>query len=185
MHSAGTTLSADLLAKRKPGERIRVIIQGSETGMTSLRGRLRAALRRDLGEGLAVDLSPEEFANLSKDSSVAHLSGDVPVAADMALTNRITKAAEVWQSTSGLLGLFSTSGYNGDGIGVAVVDSGISPHTARHRIVARANFVSWEPDMPGDASGTHPRRRRHRGKRQAASRVRRSSAAAALGRSPR
>src|SRR5688572_32836629 len=54
----GPTLSADLLVKRKPGERIRVIVQGSDTGMTSLRGRLRAALRRDLGEGLAVDLSP-------------------------------------------------------------------------------------------------------------------------------
>ena len=56
------------------------------------------------------------------------------------------------------LKLFSTSGYNGQGIGVAVIDSGIAEHTALSgRIVARANFVSTEPNVTGDpfGHGTH------------------------------
>ncbi|HJR59678.1 MAG TPA: S8 family serine peptidase [Vicinamibacterales bacterium] len=156
----GPTISADLHAARARGERVRVIVQGGDSTLQTLRGRLRGLLRRDLGSGLALDLSPAEFDRLSRDSSIAHLSGDLPVAADMALTNRITAASSVWQSTSGgLLGLFSTSGYDGTGVGVAVIDSGIAAsHTALGgRVVARVNMVSWEADAPGDAfgHGTH------------------------------
>src|SRR5688500_1518987 len=155
----GPTISTDLVAARARGERVRVIVQGGEPGLETLRGRLRGLLRRDLGSGLALDLSKEEFDRLSRDHSIAHMSGDLPVAADMAITNRITAASSVWQSTSGgLLGLFSTSGYDGSGIGVAVIDSGIASHTALgSRVVARVNMVSWEADAPGDAfgHGTH------------------------------
>src|SRR6185295_11129916 len=54
--------------------------------------------------------------------------------------------------------LLGTAGQNGDGIGVAVIDSGISPHTALgSRVVARANKVSWEGPSTGDpyGHGTH------------------------------
>jgi serine protease AprX len=155
----GPTLSADLRAPRARGERVRVIVQGAEPALGSLRSRLRGLLRRDLGSGLALDLSPDELERLSKDSSVAHISGDLPVDADMAITNRVTRASEMWEGTSGgLLGLFGTPGYTGEGIGVAIVDSGISTHSAiGSRVVARANFVSWEPYSGGDAfgHGTH------------------------------
>jgi serine protease AprX len=155
----GPTISADLHAARARGERVRVIVQSDEAALQTLRGRLRGLLRRDLGSGLALDLSPDEFDRLTRDSSIAHLSGDLPVAADMAITNRITAASSVWQGTSGgLLGLFSTPGYDGTGIGVAVVDSGIASHTALgSRVVARVNLVSWEADQAGDAfgHGTH------------------------------
>ncbi len=46
----------------------------------------------------------------------------------------------------------------GPGIGVAVIDSGISPHTALgSRVVARVNLVSWEGPSTGDpyGHGTH------------------------------
>ena len=154
----GPTLSADLHDARTRGGRIRVIVQGAEPALGSLRSRLRGLVRRDLGSGLALDVTPEQFATLANDPSIAHISGDVPVAADMAGTNRITRASEVWQSTTGLLGLTSTTGYTGGGIGVAVLDSGIASHTAiGSRVVARANFVSWEEDAAGDAfgHGTH------------------------------
>ena len=155
----GPTISSDLHAARARGERVRVIVQGGESALQGLRGRLRGLLRRDLGSGLALDLSPHEFDRLASDGGIAHLSGDLPVFADMAITNRITAAESVWQSTSGgLLGLFGTQGYDGTGVTVAVVDSGIAPHTALGtRVVARANMVSWEPDVPGDAfgHGTH------------------------------
>jgi serine protease AprX len=76
----------------------------------------------------------------------------------MALTNKVTGASAMWQGTSSLLGLLSTSGYNGTGIGVAVVDSGIAPHSALDsRVIAHVNFVSWEASSSSDpyGHGTH------------------------------
>jgi serine protease AprX len=76
----------------------------------------------------------------------------------MAITNKVTFAEKVWQGTSGLLGLLGTPGYNGSGINVAVVDSGIAPHSAiGSRVIARVNFVSSEPGVTGDpfGHGTH------------------------------
>jgi serine protease AprX len=155
----GPSISSDLHAARARGERIRVIVQSADAELRGLRGRLRGLLRRDFGTGLALDVSPQDFDRLARDGAIAHLSGDLPVAADMAITNRITAAESVWQSTSGgLLGLFGTKGYDGTGITVAVVDSGIAPHSALgDRIIGRVNMVSWEPDVPGDAfgHGTH------------------------------
>lgn len=155
----GPSISSDLHAARARGERVRVIVQSADAELKGLRGRLRGLLRRDLGSSLALDVSPQDFDRLARDGAIAHLSGDLPVVADMAITNRITAAESVWQGTSGgLLGLFGTPGYDGTGITVAVVDSGIAPHTAlANRIVARVNMVSWEPDVPGDAfgHGTH------------------------------
>ena len=155
----GPSISADLRAHRAQGDRIRVIVQGHTSALATLRGRVGALLRRDLGESLALELTQQQFEALSKDASVAHISGDLPVTADMALTNKITKAVDVWKGTSGgLLGLGGTAGYTGAGVGVAVLDSGIAPHSAiGSRVVARANFVSWEPYIEGDAfgHGTH------------------------------
>jgi serine protease AprX len=155
----GPTVSADLVALRGTGQRIRVIVQGETSTLSGLRGRLGALVRREVEGGLALELTPQQFDALSKDPSISHLSGDLPVAADMAITNKVTGASSLWQGTSGgLLGLGGTAGYTGSGIGVAVLDSGIAAHTAiGTRVVARTNFVSWEPYVAGDAfgHGTH------------------------------
>ena len=155
----GPTVSADLLGHRAPGERIRVIVQGDAPKLSELRGRLRGLLRREVEGGLALELTQQQFEALTKDESLSHISGDIPVMSDMGLTNKITKATDVWAGTSGgLLGLGGTAGYTGSGVGVAILDSGIAPHSAiGSRVVARANFVSWEPDAAGDAfgHGTH------------------------------
>lgn len=155
---SGPTLSTDLGAPRAAGERVRVIVQGRDSSLLSLRSRLRGLVRRDLGASLALDVTREQLAELQRDSSIAHISGDVPVVADLAITNHVTRASDVWESSPTLLGLATSAGNIGDGIGVAVVDSGIAPHSAiGNRVVARANFVSWEPDAAGDAfgHGTH------------------------------
>ena len=155
----GPTLSADLLAPRAPGQRIRVIVQGDAPTLTELRGRLRGLLRREVEGGLVLELTQQQFEELAKDDSLSHISGDMPVMSDMGLTNKITKATDVWAGTSGgLLGLGGTAGYTGSGVGVAILDSGIASHTAiGSRVVARANLVSWEPAVAGDAfgHGTH------------------------------
>jgi serine protease AprX len=153
------TLSADLAAAHLRGDRIRVIVQGQQqTGVSGLRGRLRGIVRRDLGSAVALEVSRAEFDAMSRDAAFSHISADATVATDMAITNQVTGASKLWQGSSGLLGLFGTPGYDGTGIGVAVVDSGIAPHTALgSRVIARVNLVSWEAPSTGDpyGHGTH------------------------------
>src|SRR5687767_13069726 len=148
--------SADLHNLRS--DRVRVIVQADSSGLKSVRGRLFGALRREVEGATALDLSRAEFEALARDSSVTHISKDLPVVADMAVTNKVTRADTVWQGTSGLLGLGAVSGNQGAGVGVAVLDSGISAHSAiGSRVVARVNFVSNEPGVSGDpfGHGTH------------------------------
>jgi serine protease AprX len=151
------TLSGDLTHVQ--GDRIRLIVQPAIEGdVSSLRGRLRGIVRRELDGAVALEVSRADFEAMSQDASFAHISADAPVVADMAITNKVTGASAMWQGTGGLVGLLSTAGYNGTGIGVAVVDSGIAPHSALDsRVIARVNFVSWETPSTGDpyGHGTH------------------------------
>ena len=109
------TLSDELAHVR--GDRIRLIVQpASEGDVSSLRGRLRGIVRRELQGAVALEVSRADFQAMSQDSAFAHISADVPVVADMAITNQVTGASAMWQGTSSLLGLLPTSG--------AVVDGG-------------------------------------------------------------
>jgi serine protease AprX len=151
------TLSGELAKLR--GDRVRLIVQpASEGNVSSIRGRLRGIVRRELQGSVALEVSRADLDAMSRDSAFAHISEDVPVVADMSVTNKVTGASGVWQGTSGLLGLFGTAGYKGNGIGVAVLDSGIAPHSALDsRVIARVNLVSWEGSSSGDlyGHGTH------------------------------
>ena len=150
------TRTGDLATVR--GDRIRVIVQGDEPGLSWIGRRHLRGLRRELTGARALELTRAEFDALIRDSSITHVSKDLPVVADMAIANRVTRADNVWQGTSGLLGLESTSSYRGVGITVAVIDSGIALHSAiGSRVVARVNLVSNEPGVTGDpfGHGTH------------------------------
>jgi serine protease AprX len=152
----GPTVSADLAVAR--GDRVRVIVQADAGGLSWLRSRHARNLRRHLSGAVALDVSKSDLESLKRDSTLLHISGDLRVKADMAITNKVTGADRVWQGTKGLLGLLGTPGFNGDGIGVAVLDSGIAPHSALgNRVVARVNLVSDEPGVVGDpfGHGTH------------------------------
>lgn len=152
------TLSNGLIDGRAGGERVRVIVQATPSALNVLRGKAGVTRHRDLGTALALEVTRDELARLASDPSLAHISSDLPVRGDMAVTNAVTGAKSVWQGTSGLLGLLGSAGYDGGGITVAVVDSGIAPHAAvGDRVVARADFVSFEPNTTGDpfGHGTH------------------------------
>ena len=97
------THSADLNNFR--GDRVRVIVQADHAGLQSVRGRLQRAMRREVEGATALELTRAEFAKLANDSSVAHISRDLPVVADMAITNKVTRADAIWAGTPGLLGL--------------------------------------------------------------------------------
>lgn len=159
-HPAGQrrpTLSSDL--SHVGGDRIRLIVQPAlEGNLSSLRGRLRGIVRRELQGSIALEVSRADFEAMSQDSSFAHISADAPVVSDMAITNKVTGASAMWQGNTGLLGLLGSAGYDGSGVGVAVVDSGIAQHVALDsRVIARVNFVSWEGPTNGDpyGHGTH------------------------------
>jgi serine protease AprX len=151
------TLSADLAAPGRLGDRIRVIVQAPDgRDASTVRSRLRGVVRRELKAATALEVTRAELDQLAHDSAFAHISADAPVAADMAITNKVTGASSVWQGTRTLLS--STPGYTGAGIGVAIVDSGIAPHSAiADRVIARVNLVSWEGPSTGDlyGHGTH------------------------------
>ena len=80
---------------------MRVIVQADSAGLKSVRGRLQRALRREVEGATALELTRAEFARLANDSSVAHISQDLPVFADMAVTNKVTRADSIWAGTAG------------------------------------------------------------------------------------
>lgn len=153
-----TTFSEDVREALKRGRPARVIVQADQPALQTLGTRLGRGLRRRLSNALAAEVTPHELKALVSEGRALHISGDLPVVADMSITNTLTGATSVWEGSSGLLGLFATSGYRGEGIGVAVIDSGIANHPALYgRIAARVSFVSTEPTVTGDpfGHGTH------------------------------
>jgi serine protease AprX len=153
------TLSDDLVTHAPGAHLHRVIVQGGTAALTPLRQGLLGFLRRNLATSVAIDVTDAQLDALKQNSLVSSISGDLPVVAHMAITNRVTAADLVWQGTpGGLLGLGGTPGYTGSGVGVAILDSGIAVHNALDsRVVARVNLVSDEPGVTGDpfGHGTH------------------------------
>ncbi|TAK33913.1 MAG: hypothetical protein EPO21_11345 [Chloroflexota bacterium] len=105
--------------------------------------------------GVAAAASYSTVASLSRDPFVAYIHYDAPVRAtadpiDKAnVWEQVVKATDAWDL-----------GYTGKGVGVAVLDSGISSATdltrPNNRVIARANLVGDSPTTldPG-GHGTH------------------------------
>ena len=153
------SLSSDLDGVHPRGAHThRIIVQASGNGLDGLRRGIAGLLHRDLPGAVAVEVTDSQLEALKGNPLFEHISGDLPVVADMAVTNKVTGATSVWQGSGGLLGLLGTPGYTGTGVGVAVLDSGIATHSALDsRVVARVNLVSDEPYVTGDpfGHGTH------------------------------
>ena len=135
----------------------RVIVPGTRAEIVTLAARHHLTVMRWLGDGAVVAASREEIEDLAADSAVGHLSGDPLVAAATEVETQSTGADQTWAGTRGGLGLGSVPGVTGVGVGVAVVDSGISPHRALlNKVVANVSFVTGDPSV-SDAfgHGTH------------------------------
>ena len=152
------TISSDL-ARHPAGPHTHlVIVQAGESGLSALRRGVAGRVRRDLGTAVALEVTDPQLEALEREPLYTHISGDLPVTSDMAVTNSVTHATDVWQGTTGLLGVLGTPGYTGTGVGIAIVDSGIAVHTALDtRVVTHVNLVSTEPGVTGDpfGHGTH------------------------------
>lgn len=156
----GTTprLSGDLLKHASGPHTHRVIVQTSDNGLQTLDGGGFGIVRGHLQGASVLEVNDGQLDALQHNSLFSHISGDLPVVPDLAVTNQVTQATTVWAGSPGLLGLLGTPGYAGSGVVVAVVDSGIAVHSALDsRVIAHVNLVSNEPGVTGDpfGHGTH------------------------------
>jgi serine protease AprX len=152
-------LSDDLVdheAKRS-SSRVRVIVRGTRSEIDALARRHGLTVVRRLAQGAVVRANGIELSRLAADAALDHLSGDPLVRPAMAVAVKATAADQAWIGTSGLFGIGGIPGVTGEGVGVAVVDSGIAPHAAvAKKVVANVSFVTGDPS-PADAygHGTH------------------------------
>ena len=137
--------------------RMRVIVHGDPAQIEALSSRYHVQILRQLAGGAVVAATGAEVEALSADRAVDHLSGDVPVSNWMSVSNQSMAADQVRSGSGGLLGIGSIAGVNGQGIGVAVVDSGISSHAAlSKKVIANVNFVTGDTVVSDTyGHGTH------------------------------
>jgi serine protease AprX len=113
---------------------------------------------RRLAGGAVVAANSAELDELAADSAFDHLSGDPLVKIGMSVSNQATAADQVRAGVAGgLFGIGAIPGVNGQGIGVAVVDSRISPHAAlANKVVANVSMIAGDASV-SDAfgHGTH------------------------------
>jgi serine protease AprX len=157
-HRAFLSLDLTRHLARQTALQARVIVQGSDADLDAIAARHHVTIVRRL-EGAAVVLANSaELADLASDGALDHLSGDVPVRMWMSVSNQATAADQVRAGTSGLLGIGGIAAVNGKGIGVAIVDSGVSAQHAAlsGKVVASVSKVSTDSST-GDAfgHGTH------------------------------
>jgi serine protease AprX len=152
-------LSDDLLAHRTllTIARTRVIVHGDAAQVAALAARHHLQVLRQLSNEAVVAANSLELAELAADGAIDHLSGDPIVRTSMSISNKATAADLTRAGAPGLLGIGAIPAVTGQGIGVAVIDSGISPHAALvGKVVANVSLVTGDPST-ADAygHGTH------------------------------
>jgi serine protease AprX len=153
-------LSADLAAfeGRRSAKPSRVIVRGSRAQIEALAARHGLPVVRVLKDSGVLLANSAQVSELAADAAQDVLSGDLPVVPFMSVSNPATAADQTRSGTSGLLlGIGGIPGVNGQGITVAVVDSGITAHAAlSEKIKENVSFVTGDPSV-SDAygHGTH------------------------------
>jgi len=151
-------LSNELLSHevRHTSGRVRVIVHGTPDETSALAARHHLSLVRQLDDAAVVTVNSAELTELAADAGVDHLSGDLRVHLQMSVSNISTAADKVRAGKPGLLGIGAIAGVTGQGIGVAVIDSGVSPHKALTNVVANVSFVTGDSSTLDEfGHGTH------------------------------
>ncbi len=113
-----------------------VILRGSPDDIYALASRHGLQVKRTLRSGAVVSLSAAQLAAVSADPGVDALSADRPVHPTMAVTVEATGVDQVWR------GIDRLGRYTGQGVGVAVIDSGVTEHSdLRGRIAVHVDFT--------------------------------------------
>jgi serine protease AprX len=133
-------------------------VHGDAAALSALTTKHRVQVLRWLDGAAVVAASSDELDELSADSLYDHLSGDPMVKVGMSISNQATAADQARAGVAGgLLGIGAISGVNGQGIVVAVVDSGISPHAAlTNKVIANVSLVTGDSSVADKfGHGTH------------------------------
>jgi serine protease AprX len=153
-------LSDDLLGHlaRRTSVRTRVIVHGDAAALSALITKHHVQVLRSLDGAAVIAASSAEIDEISADSLYDHLSGDPMVKVGMSISNQATAADQAHAGVAGgLLGIGAVPGVNGQGIVVAVVDSGISAHAAlTNKVIANVSLVTGDPSVADKfGHGTH------------------------------
>jgi serine protease AprX len=152
-------LSADLRAHvaRHSRARTRVIVRGTKVQLEALARRHRLQIVRSMPGAAVLLADSAELTALEGDATINQLSGDPVVRTSMTVSDQSTGADQTRAGKAGLLGIGAIPGVDGSGVGVAVIDSGITPHAAlTSRVVANVSFVPGDPNVTdGYGHGTH------------------------------
>ena len=152
-------LSTDLLfhANRRPADRTRVIVRGTREEISALAQRHGVSVVRWLAGGAVLRADGRQVSELAADRAVDQLSGDTEVRPSMAVAIKSTGADLTWAGSGGLLGIGGIPGVTGQGIGVAVIDSGITIHTAlKGKVVASVSMLADDQSTADEyGHGTH------------------------------
>ena len=152
-------LSTDLLRHRDrhTAARARVIVHGDQATIDAIAGRDHVQVLRRMAGAAVIAANSDEIDRLAADAAIDHLSSDQPVKNWMSVSAIATGADQVRAGSPGFLGLGKIAAVTGQGIGVAVLDSGISPHSAlASKVVANVSFVSGDPSVSDVyGHGTH------------------------------
>ncbi len=152
-------LSDDLLAHEASHTtaRKRVILTGDPAQIAAIAARHQLQVINVLANGAVLWASSSELTELAADADVPSVSGDVPVRTWMSVSNAASAADQVRAGSPGLLGVGAIPGVTGQGIGVAVIDSGVNPHPAlKNKIIANVSLVTGDSSyLDAFGHGTH------------------------------
>jgi serine protease AprX len=153
------TLSADLLSLLLSGDDrpVRAIVRGDVPAIVQRAADDGLPVLRVLDGFVVVQGRPSALRVLRGVPGVEAVSRDLRVVPSMVVSDRAMGADQARAPLPGLLGLGGLPGLTGGGVGVAIVDSGISAHRALDgKVVAAVSFVPGDPSTE-DAygHGTH------------------------------
>ena len=113
-----------------------VILQADATTVAAVAARHGAQVKKWLATGAVLSVSDANLDGLTTDAAVDHLSGDTFVHSMMAITDPAIGEDQV------LAGLKGIGPITGRGIGIALIDSGVSNHVAlKGHIAAALDFT--------------------------------------------
>jgi serine protease AprX len=144
-------LSADLEDHLAAGSQaIDLIVHGTPVEIDALAARYNLRVRRYLKSGAVFRVNAGQLAALQQDEAVDHLSSDILIRSAADVTAEAIGADQVWAGSDKLRPL------SGEGIGVAVIDSGVDPsHAAlRNRVVVSVDFTGGD-GVDRFGHGTH------------------------------
>src|SRR5690242_8845544 len=127
---------ADRLA-RHVDDPTNVIVSASGDAIDQIAARYGARITKRLRGSAVLAVTGGQLEGLSQDPDVTHIAGDVPVVRMAAELTAATGADQAWTGIAGLPGV------TGQGVGVAVIDSGVASQSTPHaRVVVSRDFTS-------------------------------------------